>query len=430
MTGRRKELANKVRAFFGAFRRLGLRESRRFWIALVLSVVMSLVVERYWDSLALGERGPVGRAFSNAGGMYQQILTAGPRSTVTRYTAIVEITPGVEPDAIIQNVCEQRRFIARLIHVIDAVKPSVIVLDKYYSPTACAPDSVDTHALRQAIGAAIRNDTPIAIGRQIDRTTHRVSPALSLASGRERPLEGFVNLHDDTRRVALGWIAQQEGPEPTLELPTIAVVAASAHRVELLQEPRLHSAYDDKAYPYASFLSANQFGAYRLSALDVLCGPNRTNTADWENCSGNPDVLKRLRHRIVLIGENNPDRDQHPTVFGYLPGVLLHANYVEALLDERVFEGVPWLLELFVAVLVAIAFEYVFIVSSGARQLIFRVLLLATVTVVLSYTTVITLGRYLNPWSVSMGTLVLKVIGKVPEWARSEKKSEPPQVVT
>ncbi len=429
MTGRRKELIEQARLFFRAFRRLGLRQSRRFWIALILSVVLSLVIEQYWDSLALGQRGAVGRAFSTAGGMYQQILTAGPRSTAIRYTAIVELTPGVEPDSVIQNVCEQRRFVAKLVQVIEAVKPSVIVLDKYFSPTACAPNSAETEQLRAAIGASIRTGTPVVIGRQIDQTTRRAYPTLSLRAGNEQPIEGYVNLHDDTRRVALRWIAQQEGPQPNLELPTIAVVAASAHRVELLEEPRVHAAYASHAYPYASFLSPNQFGAYRLSALNVLCG-HPTSPIDWANCTGNPEALKRLRHRVVLVGENNPDRDQHATVLGYLPGVLLHANYVEALLDERVFEGVPWLLELSIAVLVAVAFEYIFIVSNGARQLVFRVLLLSCVAFALSYATVMSAGRYLNPWSVSMGTLVLKILGKVPEWARAEKKAAPPAAVT
>jgi CHASE2 domain-containing sensor protein len=426
MTGRREELAEQVHLFFLAFRR---RESRRFWIALILSVLLSLVIEHYWDSLALGERGAIGRAFSTAGGMYQQVLTAGPRSTAIRYTAIVEVTPGVEPDSVIQNVCEQRRFVAKLIHVIEAVKPSVIVLDKFFSPTACAADSAETEQLRAAIGSSIRTGTPVVIGRLIDQETHRVYPTLSLRNGSEQPIEGFVNLHDDTRRVALRWIAQQDGPQPTLELPTIAVVAASAHREELLEEPRLHAAYAAQAYPYASFLSPDQFGAYRLSAMDVLCG-KRTGPIDWANCTGNPVALKRLRHRVVLVGDNNPDRDQHPTVLGYLPGVLLHANYVEALLDERVFEGVPRLVELFTAVLVAVAFEYIVIVSSGARQLMFRVLLLATVAFAISYTSVMTAGRYLNPWSVSMGTLLLKIVAKVPEWVRSEKNSPPPEAGT
>jgi hypothetical protein len=61
MTGRREELVEQVRLFFRAFRR---RESRRSWIALILSVLLSLMIEHYWDSLALGERGAIGRAFS------------------------------------------------------------------------------------------------------------------------------------------------------------------------------------------------------------------------------------------------------------------------------------------------------------------------------------------------------------------------------
>src|SRR5688572_22409171 len=188
------------------FRDLRPKESRRFWIGLILSVLGSMLIERNWDSLAGGAAGQTGLAVSSAGGMYQQLVTAGPRTGWARYTAIVDIRPGVEPDSVtLLNICNQRRFIAKLLQTIQSAAPSVIVLDKYFGPTTCDSRSIETAALRAAIASTIRAGTPIVVGRRIDQKTLDVAPALSLAAAGLTPTEGFINLHKDTRRLSLRW---------------------------------------------------------------------------------------------------------------------------------------------------------------------------------------------------------------------------------
>lgn len=392
------------------------RESPRFWVALVLSVIASIVIERNWDALAVGDGGHAGRVVSSAGAMYQQLVTAGARTTAPRYTTIVDIRPGVEPDSVtLLNICNQRRFVARLVELISAARPSVIVLDKYFGPATCALPSPETEQLRGAIASTIRGGTPVVIGRQLDPQNLKVSAGLPLATGDATPIEGFINLHDDNRRLSLRWVGKVSAD--WLELPTLAVAAARAHRPDVIDHRRLRQAYDRYSYPYVSFLSEEQFGPYRISAIDLMCGSGRRET-DWSSCTGDRGLLQRVRGRVVVIGDNTTQQDQHSSVIGRVPGVLLQANYIEAILDERVFEAVPRWLELLLGILVAIVIEYVVVTSTGPWALLPRLFVVAFLAVGLSYGTVMFLGRYVNPWSVSVVALVLKSVGRIPEWLR------------
>jgi hypothetical protein len=76
----------------------------------------------------------------------------------------------------------------------------------------------------------------------------------------------------------------------------------------------------------------------------------------------------KLRHKVVWIGGAwHPDGfgrgtktvDAHSTARGDLPGVLLHANYAESLLDDKLLAmGSTWLLEVPLALLVALCLDW------------------------------------------------------------------------
>jgi hypothetical protein len=47
--------------------------------------------------------------------------------------------------------------------------------------------------------------------------------------------------------------------------------------------------------------------------------------------------------KVVLIGDLSPELDKHPTVVGRIPGLYVQANFIEALLDDRYYQGAPGL---------------------------------------------------------------------------------------
>src|SRR5262249_29990750 len=107
---------------------------------------------------------------------------------------------------------------------------------------------------------------------------------------------------------------------------------------------RLKKMYEQDTYPYVGFLSEAIFSRHSYSALEILCGPTANTKTDWRYCdAGVNGPAQSLRGRIVIIGEDNPSIDRHRIVIGSVPGLLVQANHVEALLDERVFPSPPWM---------------------------------------------------------------------------------------
>jgi CHASE2 domain-containing sensor protein len=75
-----------------------------------------------------------------------------------------------------------------------------------------------------------------------------------------------------------------------------------------------------------------------------------------------------LRGKIVLIAENSDREDQYNTVIGLVPGYLLHANYIEALLDDRYFSPTSPYVELPLAILGIFFIVVIFEVSDELKS--------------------------------------------------------------
>src|SRR5262249_28011452 len=97
-----------------------------------------------------------------------------------------------------------------------------------------------------------------------------------------------------------------------------------------------------------------------LPAMEILCADHVAGT-DWRNCTS--PGLKfdgRLRHRVVLIGDDTDD-DQHDTPMGPMAGGLLHANYIEALSGPSFFRPVSQTWQILGGVLLLIMIEVIYV---------------------------------------------------------------------
>jgi len=121
---------------------------------------------------------------------------------------------------------------------------------------------------------------------------------------------------------------------------------------------RLNDLKATKENPYASMIPKERFAVF--TAADVLCADG-TAKAAFKACAerkagaANPSYL---RGRIVIVGETGVDVDHHDTsVIGRVPGTVVQANYVEALLDGRLFVPAPSWIDYVVGFLVFMALE-------------------------------------------------------------------------
>ena len=416
-------------------------------------------------------------------GIYQRLVASGPRKPVPRFTAVVALNPASGPSlsSAFSNVCQQRGALAHVITAIAEFAPAVIVVDKYFIDR-CENDHAGTDALTKALEAVSTGPRaiPIILGRRIEPASpagfdghdqlRRLLPTLRLApcpkdkqsskmEDRNGIREGIVNVDRDTKRLPLGWTVVPNGtacstPDTTQSTDgqpewrqTLALEAAEAYDARLLDNhPFLNDLITDRKHPYISFLRLEDIKKYAaFSALEIVCGSKDKNVEQWRaDLFGTqppcPDAggarLIYLRGRIVVIGEIDFDRDAHFSVDASLArsnlhweavrdrrvaGFLLHANYIEALLDQRYFRPVPAWVNYAAGLIIYVALHLVLVTHHHAVQTavgwrVIPALLKAVVlglgviagAVALLYLIVMHFGYYVNPATMGLVVLVIK----------------------
>ncbi|HEY2987461.1 MAG TPA: CHASE2 domain-containing protein [Candidatus Binatia bacterium] len=404
-----------------------------FLVSFALACLITLGLEQLAEH-AIESSGPenpgLAPSIFEISGIYQRIVAAGPRKPKPTFTVVVPIE-AAKGDPNLFNVCRQRGFLADLIRATAAFSPSVIVIDKYFS-TECGKTDAGTRALQNALREVTRR-VPVVVGRTVDEkaaqtrgdhaqpTPPPLLPAPEIGK-KFGVREGLIELQADTRRLPLGWTVRGDMGKGEL-WATLPLTAAEAYDSRLQKKyPFLAQLIADHEEPYISFLNLRDLEKYSVySTLDILCAGkkkylNRT-------CPDRPrEDLEYLRGRIVVIGEVNEDMDSHYSVIGYVPGIILHANYIEALLDQRYFKPVGWWMNYGVGFLIYFAFHFVLVKHHHAMQearrrdvvLVFLKALgwsmvVVAGAIVLLYLTVIHTGWYVNPVTMGLVAFVIKL---------------------
>jgi CHASE2 domain-containing sensor protein/class 3 adenylate cyclase len=362
-----------------------------FLVACVLTFGFELWVDR-----TIAESPGVAQAAFTFSGIYQKIVAA-PRNPIPHYTAVVEIDPERDPGSVgLQDLCRQRKMMAVLIRRLAAAMPSVIVIDKFFSETVC-PNDINPDLI--AVMTEVNAKVPVVVGRKV--VTDGTYMQASLLSGLGLR-EAIVNIDPDTRKLPLKWEVfrnkdDMEHDRGMVWRETLALTAAQAYEKGKLEveHPHLAKLLNPVKNPYISFLDIQQFKPYRYLAGFVLCGRDVRPGEDAIACQGSASELGALSGKIVLIGENS-DQDIQTTVVGRIPGVYLQANFIEALLDDRYYEGVPVLSYLFGFLFLASLEAILLVFNSWIKRLGAIGGLLLT-TLFLLYIVITDFHLYVNP---------------------------------
>jgi hypothetical protein len=92
---------------------------------------------------------------------YAEVVGTGYRPMRSRRVTILAPTEGVEPALVLNNVCKQRRYVARIIKRLGELGASLIVLDKAFGADSCKPGDAGTMEL---IAAVESSTIPIVVG--------------------------------------------------------------------------------------------------------------------------------------------------------------------------------------------------------------------------------------------------------------------------
>jgi CHASE2 domain-containing sensor protein len=200
---------------------------------------------------------------------------------------------------------------------------------------------------------------------------------------------GNINLPIDKRRIPLVTPTSGDGDGPSISLALAAVDAFEgwSHlepRTRL--KPAIAAAIQEESFVFGGFIPESEFQTLSIAEL----------------ADGVPRALRLARGRILMVGGtwradlgHGDDVDSHRSPVGDIRGMYLHANYIEALLDDRYAREVPlWF---------ALAFDFVAgvwlyvrfhaAVTEPARL---RVLIVPAVILIVSYVLFANLNLYLD----------------------------------
>jgi CHASE2 domain-containing sensor protein len=237
----------------------------------------------------------------------------------------------------------------------------------------------------------------------------------------------LLHFDPDTKKLPLKWpVTKDSNPstaQPAYDFEdTLALKVAQAYDPQLMTKyPKIKEFTDrknapsgDATHPYISFLQPEQFLSY--TAGELLCGKNyaiATKEGAAKYCDPFPAALKNLRGKIVVVG-GREEKDKHLSPIGEVDGFVLHANYIEALLDQRYFTPVHSLVNLFFGILVFIAILSSLRVPDPVKRVVMLMMTLA-ISYLSIFFLVMFLGFYLNPTFVSGSWLVIIIAHHVYE---------------
>lgn len=305
----------------------------------------------------------------------------------------------------------RRDYLADLMHATAAANPRLVALD--FSLRSPSPEGnpinhrdykAETEKLVKVI-AEIGKKCPVVIpkalgpeeddGFTIDSDVYDGYDFEGAAV-----LKGYIALPFDERLVPAAPVSLKNGSR----LDSFAGAIVRAVHPELLSK---ESDVED-TLPYGDFMNLEQFN--RVSAEDVLRNV--------------PSAMAAIAHRLVIIGghwrNEAVDRwdyvDLHGSPNGNMPGVALHANYVEAILDSRVYPG--WsppalhIVEGIGAALVVLVFTF----EIGAMSKALAVAGVALILVALSAFSLLAFGLVLDFFVPVVGAIGHGLFEQVLEW--------------
>ena len=309
---------------------------------------------------------------------YQRFVTVGHSLRAHR---VVVVTYSARDIPALAEPCNKRALIAALLRRLAApdIAPSVIAVDHWFDPTYCTQTKDDqerSKELRDAL-TEISVNIPIVLGvdsdswdelsrdpdlpQLVNKGFLRKNQILKPSAFTGPNLRfGLVRLSCDNRRIPIEWcvypsrdeLLKGGGVRQCLIKYSLAYETASLADSKVNQA--LQPLIKNDEHPFTGFISEAGFSPLKdgapLKASALLCqsgvqGP-AGGMADWTHCNSlSPAELRSLRGSVLLLGEDSPT-DWHTSVLGKVPGYVLHANYIDALLSDYYFRPLNAVVEL------------------------------------------------------------------------------------
>ena len=419
------------------------------WGLYFFLVLFAVAIEHQDDIASLIGGGECGKEMIKGGDFYQLFTTIGYRKPRPHYVKLVVLDPSVEPTEIFTNACIKREFVASIITKVRTANPSLIVLDFRYPAEYCNDSDEDkrrTAKLSDAIRDVLSSEIPIVVGEgsQVQRELELAhDPELtglkdSGLSSTDLVLDpnpnfdsakvtfGLIRLNCDTRRVPLFWLAYPHKSLVSKEKPEYekSLAYQAARQIDTNLPTFLSDIIVRNEHPFTNFIPEDDFES--IEAMKLLCGKDATKDSKWRQCSSaDPQLpqLSDLKHKIVVVG--TAENDRHESVLGEVPGYVLQANYIESLLDDRLFRPVRWYWEIALAVALIVSVSVIIELAPSFLTGAARAVGFVLVTWFASNLISVDRGLFLAFWIPAIPVLVVELLVSARE--RAEPHDEHPE---
>jgi CHASE2 domain-containing sensor protein len=380
--------------------------SRRKWLD--WTIFLALLVFFTWLGYKLSSKPLWIRARAY---IYQHLSTFGPPARYPQRTAIVllddddfwtetPISTKPAPPQLAGRSPTNRAYLAALINKLTEAHVGLIVLDfdmRSPDPNSNTDDSLEyaqeDTALFHAILNACAHNHQIVLAGELTKPEKELVETRNIYDSACLPEhcthKGYIELPLDIRRVPVAVPLASQRSVDSLALAAVKAVDPVAYQRVISR--------DETDFPYSQFMPLSVFNKTAPSQT-LFTGRDILN-ADTAH------LTAQLLNRIVLIGagwhsfawKQGPPVDSHQTPSGTLPGVLVHANYIEAVLQNGTAkpfpESVAVVLEILLALLLSIfgmleihwAWKWSAVFLSSLGVIIFSYLLLHTFGLMLDF---------------------------------------------
>jgi len=324
----------------GGQKKRTLRRAIFFWLIYLLVVSALFGLENIQELLeSIPAASGMADALAHFSSRYQR-LALTPRPLEAHYTALVNIDPALEKPS--PGPCALRALVAELLPKVASTGPALITVDIGFAKDrpgeSCGEGTPETVALRAAIESAAAS-TPLVLGLRGKTVSHMFD-----REERELRQRGFAeneilflapievksaNVHfgsdfpnRDVGKVPILWYGTEAATGKPGQEKSLALVTAETYQASFPKgNARFRELERGDSHPFAAFLETDDFAVVEASELLAGAGDHARDA---------------LHGRVVVMGLNNND-DLWGTPVGKVPGYVLHANYIEALLDDRVY---------------------------------------------------------------------------------------------
>ena len=378
----------------------------------------------------------------SAGFYYHRLTRLNRQAERNRYTRLVTISEGSEGRDVLHQHCIARELHSRLALVLLKAHPGAIVFDYRYTTDNCPTDSPSSRHLQAALDAAVSDRIDVVLGladltqRELDSAeignsvARRLDPSEAIldpqqwhpvALGEQYVHYGLVRLQCEVELLPLSWSTYTRSDLKKSErLPTLARATAEAFDPGVLSQGDVQKADADQIELVVPFLTQKEI--MQVSATRLLCGTD-SGPGAWKNCAGentSPALLHELSSHIVIVCSFGSD-DRHATpIGGSVPGGVLQANYIEALLGGTYYERANWLIGLPISFGWFVALHRIWKRHefSPVRALVMAVSL-SVLIVVGAY---VVFARLFNAWLILWPPGAIAIVGKCMELLLTRRK--------